>query len=163
MAFFPCIRFEDQAILWFRGDNYAQKEWDDISKLEYAVECQRELTDLYELISYMTIICIRKRIPLIIENPYSTQHYLTQRWCMKPKVIDTDRRERGDVYRKPTQYWFINCEPSNNFVWEPQIVWDEYLSVHKGPHGIKRSLMTTEYANRFIREFILDEGASDET
>jgi hypothetical protein len=155
MAFFPCIRFEDQILLWFRGENYAQRGWSDIEKIEYDIRLQHELTELYELISWLTITCLERGIPLIIENPYSSQHYLTQRWCIEPKVIDEDRRERGDRYKKPTQYWFIGCSPSENFIWEPQIMWDEYLSVERAKHGAERSLMTHEYANRFIREFIL--------
>ena len=30
----------------------------------------------------------------------------------EPSVIDTDRTRRGDFYRKPTAYWFFNCEPT---------------------------------------------------
>ena len=160
-AFFPCIRFEAQILLWFRGDESSQKSWSDLRKLEKCVELQRELTELYELVTWMTMTCLEKEIPLIIENPYSSQHYLTQRWCMKPKVVDEDRRERGDRQKKPTQYWFINCDPSNNFIWEPQIVWDEYYTHNNMyardglPRSTLRSMITHEYANRFIREFIL--------
>ena len=75
---------------------------------------QAELNELYSLITKMVIVCCRKKLPLIIENPYSTQHYLQRYWCLKPKVIDYDRRERGDYYEKPTQYWFVNCEPKQN-------------------------------------------------
>lgn len=162
-AFFPCIRFEDQILLWFGGKCHSQEKWTDVQKLEYDMKLQQELTDLYIYISSMCIVCLERGIPLIIENPYSKEHYLSQRWCLFPKVIDTDRRERGDKQKKPTQYWFINCEPSNNFIWEAQIVWDESeYTTHrqrKSYNGlsreIMRSMITHEYANRFIREFIL--------
>ena len=154
MAFFPCIRFEDQIMMCFRGDHWSQRGWDVSRKLKYAIKLQEELTDLYTLLSQLVLICIEKEIPLIIENPWSPQHYLVQRWCMKPGVVDKDRRERGDKYKKPTQYWFVNCEPTYNFIFEPQIMWDEYLTVEK-QNVVERSLMTKEYANRFIREFIL--------
>lgn len=130
--------------------------WDDLKKLDYSIALQHELTEMYDLISWMTQISIEREIPMIIENPYSPQHYLRNMWCIKPKVIDKDRTERGDRYKKPTQYWFINCEPSNNFIWEPQIMWEEYFNVaDTKKRGLERSLMTHEYANRFIREFIL--------
>lgn len=155
MAFFPCIRFEDQIEMFFRGEGYQQQDWDDLRKLHYSIKLQHELTELYELLSWMTITCIEKGLKLIIENPYSQSHYLRRYWCIRPKVIDEDRRERGDKYKKPTQYWFINCDPSFNFIWEAQIMWDEYLTVEKVNNKAQRSLMTHEYANRFIREFIL--------
>ena len=33
IAFFPCIRFENQILLWFRGDCYCQRTWDDLKNL----------------------------------------------------------------------------------------------------------------------------------
>lgn len=161
IAFFPCVRFEDQVLLLFRGESYSQRTWSEIQKIEYCMSLQQELTRLYIYISQLVVVCLKKGIPLIVENPYSTQHYLTQRWCVRPALIDYDRRDRGDRFKKPTQYWFFNCEPSWNFIWEPQIMWDEYLSVENSKktgdinRTTLRSMITHEYANRFIREFIL--------
>lgn len=55
---------------------------------------------------------------MVIENPYTQPHYLTIYWCIKPTIIDKDRTQNGDYYKKPTQYWFINCEPKYNLVFE---------------------------------------------
>ena len=155
IAFFPCVRFEDQIILWFRGDNYGQAKWNDEQKLEYDLKIQQELCELYCLITKLAIVCIRKNLKLIIENPYTTQHYLYRYWSLKPKLIDYDRTERGDWYRKPTQYWFINCEPKNNFVLEPKVIHKK--KVVQDERGADRSLISPQYANRFIREFLLEE------
>lgn len=154
IAFFPCIRFENQCYMMFQGTQWQLKNKSDLEKLNYNLELHKELHDLYCLITKMVIVCIRKKIPLIIENPYSSEHYLTRYWCLKPGVIDTDRTMRGDHYKKPTQYWFINREPSNNFIFEPLIV-NEHKLVHRTRNKVERSLISKEYANRFIREFIL--------
>lgn len=167
MAFFPCVRFEDQIIMSFRGENYAQRNHTDIQKLQYCMKIQTELTELYIRLSKLCIICIEKKIPLIIENPYSTQHYLTQRWCIRPAIIDRDRRENGDYYKKPTQYFFIGCRPENNLVFEPL----EYVETMNIERQIKRdgknrtvmrSMIHPQYARRFIKAYILDADQTDE-
>lgn len=154
LAFFPCVRFEDQILLWFRGDNYSQRKWSDEKKLEYNLKLHKELDEMYQHIVKLVIVCIRRELKLIIENPYSTQHYLTKYWHLKPSIIDMDRRKRGDYYKKPTQYFFINCEPKNNVINE-EIEELEQKSVIK-EYGIERSLISPQYANRFIREYILE-------
>lgn len=162
IAFFPCVRFEDQITVHMRGDCITQRKWDDIKKLEYSKRLNRETADNYELISNMVIVCIRKGLQLIIENPYSAQHYLKQYWPIKPAIIDKDRTERGDWMKKPTQYYFINRKPANNLIFEPMIVRKRtrFKKITNEGHErrtVRRSKIMPEYANRFIREFILDE------
>lgn len=158
LCFFPCVRFEDQILLHFRGQASNQKKWNDERKLEHDIKLHKELHNLYIILTMLVIVCCRKNIPLIIENPYSTQHYLHRYWALKPKVIDYDRHERGDYFKKPTQYRFINREPANNFILEYQTVHKLKKITGKGcESGIKRSLISKEYANRFIREFIIQE------
>lgn len=99
LAFFPCTRFENQALLQFRGDNSGMKNWSDEQRLEYVLQHHKELHTNYTIITELVIICLRKGIKLIIENPYSTQHYLQRYWCLKPKVIDYNRRDRGDYLK----------------------------------------------------------------
>ena len=154
IAFFPCIRFENQCYMIFQGTQWQLKNKSDAEKLEYNLELHKELHDLYILITKMVLVCIRKNIPLIIENPYSMEHYLTRYWSLKPSIIDKDRTMRGDHYKKPTQYWFVNREPSNNFIFEPMVI-KERKQVHKTHNIEERSMISPEYANRFIREFIL--------
>lgn len=119
------------------------------------MKLHEELHYLYLLITKMVIICIDRGIPLIIENPYSTEHYLTRYWSLQPTLIDNDRTIRGDYYKKPTQYWFINTKPSENILFEPMIQ-TPYKRVHLTKDRVERSLISKEYANRFIREFILE-------
>ena len=155
IAFFPCIRFEQQCLLNFRGENCGFKDWTEREKLSYDLKLHDELNENYKLITKMVIVCIDKKIPLIIENPFSEQHYLRKYWCLKPKIIDMNRREKGDYYIKPTQYWFINCEPKNNFVMEALLMVESKKVSEKST--VERSMIHPQYANRFIREFIIEE------
>lgn len=99
---------------------------------------------------------------LIIENPYSQPHYLTTYWCIKPSIIDTDRTANGDFYKKPTQYWFINCKPKNNLVFE-SIDYVEKKDIVKAKateftsRKTERSMIHPQYADRFICQYVIDE------
>ena len=97
LAFFPCTRFEVQCIMMYKGIQFQQKNWDDIKKLEYDLQLHQELHQLYMSITKLAIICKRRNLKLIIENPYSTQHYLTRYWALEPSIIDKDRRRGGGL------------------------------------------------------------------
>ena len=154
LAFFPCVRFENQIQMAFRGTQFQMKKWTEEQKLEYDLKLHKELDVMYETITKLAIVCIRKKIPLIIENPYSTTHYLVKYWAIPAKVIDKDRTLRGDFFEKPTQYWFINCEPKYNMILEAYS-WNKKKDILHTKKGAERSLISKEYANRFIREFMI--------
>lgn len=165
MAFFPCVRFEDNILLFLRGDayQYKQKSYSDERKLECAMQIEQERTDLYKLITKLVIVVYRKGLKMIIENPYSVQHYLRNYWPLKPKIVDTDRRREGDYYKKPTQFWFINCEPEQNFLFEPieatpNLVVSKYkVSDLNLNRTVARSIIHPQYAKRFIKTYLVDE------
>lgn len=159
MAFFPCTRFEDQAKLWFMGNNYSQREWSDERKLEYSMTIHHELDRLYSLLCKLFIISLRGGYRMIVENPYSSQHHLTHYFPIKAALIDKDRTEDGDYYKKPTQFWFVNCKPESNLVFEP--IWDTPQYIVTNTPNIKglssetvRSLIHPQYARRFILRYI---------
>ena len=155
VAFFPCVRFEDQIQMAFRGTQWQMKSWTEEQKLEYDLKLHKELSKFYGIITKLAIVCIRKKIPLIIENPYSTTHYLVKYWAIPYSILDMDRTRRGDYYKKPTQYWFINCKPKQNIILEAYTINTRKIleNIH---NKTERSLISRDYANRFIREFILD-------
>lgn len=160
-AFFPCTRFENQIQLCFRGTMKSLGKWTYERKLEYDLKLHRELSKMYELVTQLAIVCLRKNIPLIIENPYSSTHYLVKYWAIPYSILDSNRTLRGDYYEKPTQYWFINCEPKNNFIFEPLKLVEKKRITAKVKDGgtnstVERSMIHPQYANRFIREFILE-------
>lgn len=126
------------------------------------IELQNELTELYVLLCKLVIVAIRKGLQLVIENPYTQPHYLTTYWCIQPTIIDKDRTENGDYYKKPTQYWFINCKPKYNVIFEPiEYVPLKTISKVKKQDGVsvqtQRSMIHPQYARRFIKEFLIDD------
>ena len=97
---------------------------------------------------------------MVVENPYTAPHYLTTYFPVRPKIIDKDRTENGDYYKKPTQFWFLNCEPEQNMFFEIL----DHVDTHRISHAekmegdysrqVKRSLIHPQYARRFIRSYI---------
>ena len=92
---------------------------------------------------------------MIVENPYTQPHYLTTYFPIKPKLIDLDRRKNGDIYKKPTQYWFLNCEPEQNMCITPLIP-VESKTIPSVRNKTKRSLISKQYAHRFIAQYIIE-------
>ena len=162
LAFFPCTRFESRVPLWFRGEAQQQKNWDIYQKLDYSMNLHDELHEFYLLISKLVYVAKKKGLRMVIENPYMQPHYLTTYWCLRPTLIDKDRTQNGDYYQKPTQYWFINFEPHYNLVFEPlDYVETQVISKVKKKDGLsvktQRSMIHPQYANRFIRQYLIDE------
>jgi len=163
LAFFPCIRFEQQIIMHFKGEARGVRDLPLEKKMELDLKLHRELAYLYEKICQLVIVCIRKKLPLIIENPYRSDHYLVRYWALNYTLLDTDRTMNGDYYQKPTQYFFVNCKPKSNPIFEPlEYVEKRTISHCTGRDGLDksvfRSMIHPQYANRFIREFILERG-----
>lgn len=170
LAFFPCVRFENQIMLWFRGQNHKQSKWSLTQKMEYDMKLFDELKEMYDIVNKLFIMCIKRNLKLIMENPYSEEHFLRRYWCYLPKIIDKDRRDSGDYFAKPTQYWFLNCEPKNNFIFEAitynslgvsdairTMKPEDYKKTGAKNQKVARSMIHPDYANRFIRQYILDE------
>lgn len=170
LAFFPCIRFENQVMLFFRGQGYQQKDWSYEKKMEHCMKLLDEVNFMYKLVNYMFIICIRKGLKLVMENPYSEEHFLRRYWCYPAAIIDKDRRDDGDYYAKPTQYWFLNFKPRANFLFEPipynslevkdairMMCKEDYEKTGAKNKKTARSMIHPQYANRFIRKYLIDE------
>lgn len=161
-AFFPCTRFEAIIPLAFRGEQRQQEGKTDEEKLAYSMKLHEELHGLYMRICKLFTICLRGGWRMIVENPATQPHYLTQFFPVKPKVIDKDRTKNGDYYRKPTQYWFVNCEPESNVVFEPIECVEKHTIMKarlmKGEISTqtKRSMIHHQYATRFIKQYVLD-------
>lgn len=161
LAFFPCTRFEARIPLWFRGEAQQQKNWSVEQKLTYAMDLHTELHRFYLLISELVLIARKKGLQMIIENPYMQPHYLTTYWSIKPTIIDRDRTENGDYYKKPTQYFFIGFQPKMNVVFETiDYVETKVIARVKKEDDIsvktQRSMIHPQYASRFIRKYLID-------
>ena len=119
MAFFPCIYFScmSQMNMSFTATNYRKKSLKEATDLILQRSANRErfLSLLIRLIS----TCKERGIRLIVENPWSEQTFLKNGFVMKPTIVDMDRTRRGDVYKKPTAYFFINCKPTSGHSFTP--------------------------------------------
>ena len=168
IAFFPCVRFENQIMLSFRGQMHGMEKWSYKQKMENDMKLLGELKDNYDLVNMLFILCMDRGLRLVMENPYSEEHFLRRYWCYPPAIIDKDRRMNGDWFKKPTQFWFLNCEPKNNLVFEPIDFLDFNSSdmvreMRKkniectGAKTIKqaRSIIHPQYASRFIRQYLI--------
>lgn len=155
LAFFPCTYFSDQSQLLSRGDSYGQKEWSEKKKIEYSLEQMHQRNRYYLLLCSLCLIAIKRGFKLIIENPYGKVNFLKHFFPLKPEVVLLDRRKMGDSYKKPTQFFFINCKPTFNLQ-------NEYVENKKqkqtieNNRGINRSIISPDFAKNFIKTFIIE-------
>jgi hypothetical protein len=162
VAFFPCINFCDAKTMIFKGVSIFQKKWSLGKIMDKNIEFARERQKFYELLLMLVSICAHRGLRLIIENPWndSGETYL-QRNFIKPTIIDKDRTLRGDVFVKPTAYWFVNCENTIGYSSqkdkEVKIVYKakDNHKVETGTCSEARSMIHPDYARNFICDFII--------
>lgn len=98
---------------------------------------------------------------MIVENPYMQPHYLTMFFPIKPKLIIKDRHAEGDYFTKPTQFFFVNCEPEQNIVLEPlkhvDLIRHDTATHIEGNvcRQIKRSMIHPQFAERFVKSYVM--------
>lgn len=162
LAFFPCIEFSFQSQLWYSLNEHCYNKWSYQQRIEYMIGKNKNRAKLYELFMKLVSICLSKGFRLIIENPYASGSYLRNNVILKqPSLIDNDRTRRGDFFKKPTAYWFWNCEPTfgNSFQYTKrdriQRVIDAKRSSKAGMCSAERSAISSDYARNFICDFIL--------
>lgn len=158
MAFFPCVYFSQQNSTFFDGTNFNWKYDSTEEKAEKILERSRIRQRFYEVALKMFTTVDVRGLRMIVENPYSTIHYLYNNFPYKPALIDKNRRLRGDYFSKPTQYWFINCEPTHGESYQKPTVTRTVngLTGHQGSLCDEdRSLISPDYARNFICDFIL--------
>lgn len=159
MAFFPCIYFCDVNEPLFGLNDLNYRKLNLREKYEKIVERAKNREYFFEMCIKMFCVCDTKGLRLIMENPYSQSHYLVKNFVYKAKVIDRNRRRRGDYFVKPTQYFYVNCEPtygeSFSVPKEKKTVCGIQGSKQAGLCGEERSLISPDYARNFICDFIL--------
>lgn len=160
MAFFPCIYFETMSMMYFDCSTLNNKHKELYQRIDDAIDRLQIRTKYHRLLYQMVRICVYKKIPLIIENPAKTPHYIvgTQNF-FKPTFIDKNRLMRGDYFKKPTAYWFFNCKPTHGFSYqkdkEQKIVKKMHQSKNPGMCSSERSMISSDYARNFICDFII--------
>lgn len=167
VAFFPCIYFCEKSMTAFTYRCFNYRCLDKPSMILKILDRERERHKFYEILLKLVGICERMKLRLVIENPYTQPHYLHNNFLKAPSVIDKDRTRRGDKVRKPTQFWFFNCEPEQGFT-QQQTREREILKIESMKGGKKaglcseeRSMISPDYARNWICDFILGKVQQD--
>lgn len=157
LAFFPCIYFSDMSQILHTWGAYPNKP------VKYATDCILERSRLrqkfYELSVKMLAVAKHRGLRMIMENPWGTHSYLQRAFVTPPAIIERDRSLRGDLFRKPTAYWFINCTNTNGNTIQPRkpirVKKDARPSSRTGVCSEERSMISSDYARNFICDFII--------
>lgn len=165
-AFFPCIYFTGFTNpCYFRLDNNNYKGMTDRQKFDAILKRADNRNDFYKLLYKLVGVCVLSGIRLIVENPFSKLHYLHNNFLSEPSVFDRDRTRRGDFFKKPTGFWFFNCQPTNG---ETFVRPEKHLRIMQskasGEAGVcseERSMISPAYARNFICDFILGKPQSN--
>lgn len=160
MAFFPCIYFESMQANYYqmRCKNLYCKD----KKEQYKIVIDRvKRREQYYILLYKFFgVCEFKGFRMILENPSTQPHYLLHPANFIPYTfIDKDRRRRGDCFKKPTAFWFVNCIPCHGESYQKP---KEIKNIMKTKSGVElgicseeRSMISPDYARNFICDFII--------
>lgn len=151
MAFFPCTYFSGNNQMFFEGTHFAWRNLSRLDILDKIIERAQLRNDYYIMLLKFCSVLERRGLRAIIENPYNAHHYWRFNFPYRPAVIDMNRRLRGDYYKKPTQYLYINCTPASN----RSLQFDKEKRYIKNQSTEERSMITPEYAHNFICDHIL--------
>lgn len=159
-AFFPCIYFTGSTNpCYYTLENLNYRCLSLEEKLDKMLERSKDRQYFFELIIKLVGVCLKRDLRLVIENTYSTSHYLHNNFFKMPDVVDKNRMLRGDYFRKPTGYWFFNCKPTFGMSFQKdklqKRVWDCKGAAESGLCSEERSLISPDYARNFICDFIL--------
>lgn len=160
LAFFPCIYFETIQMLYFALAKHDFRNKTKQFQIEYAMDRLDKRTEFHKLLYKMLWVAYEYKLRLVIENPATEPNYLiTGQNFPTPTIIDKNRMVRGDVFKKPTAYWFINCIPTDGYTFqfdkEQKIIDKCKASPQAGLCSEERSMIHPDYARNFICDFIL--------
>lgn len=171
IAFFPCIYFCESNEMFFCGTNanYKRQKMTKAQVIDAIINRAQLRNEYYIMLLELFAVCEVRGLRLIVENPYNAHHYLRFNFPYKPAVIDMNRRTRGNFVKKPTQYFFVNCEPTRKTSVQldkvQQFTRSRKSSRSAGTCSAERSLISPDYAHNFICDFILgiDSGKTQPT
>ena len=190
ISFFPCIKFcsvmeqmqhEDfydqcqKRRKNFGSPEYYKQKWHTLRKLS------QERFRFYDIALMMTAVIQMKGLRMIMENPWHPTNFTNHFWFARVSLIDKNRTLRGDYFRKPTAYWYINCKPTYGKSIQPTpkekvrtitagsgaqktqrkmkgTIQESKFIDHKSQVGLcdeERSMISPDYARNFICDFIL--------
>lgn len=154
-AFFPCTYFSTQSQLQF---NLSCRQYNKLTTRE---KCERIIARsfmrnyYYNTLIKLFAVAMERNLRMIVENPWGHgTSYLRNNFLIAPTFVDYNRTLRGDNYRKPTAYWFVNCEPTHGRMFVERT---KERRIQDTKTGIERSLITPQYADAFIHDYILSD------
>lgn len=159
MAFFPCIYFcaFSQIAIDIRYKNY--KNLSVKQATDAILERSHNREYFFSLAVKMLSVAMQRGLRLIMENPWNEQTFLKSNFILPPTLVDMDRTRRGDLFKKPTAYWFINCKPTYGLTEQrniaPKRIEDMKKGARAGLCSEDRSMISPDYARNFICDFIL--------
>lgn len=165
IAFFPCIYFETIQQLYFCFGKYENRNKGMKHQVEQAIDRLDKRTAFHKLLYKFYSVCHDRGIRLIIENPATEPNYLiTGQNFPTPTMIDKNRMMRGDVFKKPTAYWFVNCIPTEGFTEQndkkSRRIDRSRASKKAGICSEERSMISPDYARNFICDFVIGKAQS---
>lgn len=165
LAFYPCIFFCESSQCAFRLWHFNYRKLSDEDKIKKILARGETRHEFMQRLVKFVGVCLRKKIRLVIENPWSGIGYLKNNFLKDPDYIDMDRTRRGDHFKKPTAFWFFNCEPGRGFTFQPCPA-SEVHTIRKSKGGAEaglcsedRSMISKDYARNFICDQILDDSS----
>ena len=160
LAFFPCIYFEALQMTVYQLTSINQRAMTYCEKIKDALERLQKRTYFHTLLYKLVYVVSDKGLRLIIENPATQPNYLVgMQNFPNPTIIDKNRMLRGDYFKKPTAYWYFNCEPTYGESYQNNKEQKTILQAKSAPRaGLcseERSMISPDYARNFIYDFIL--------
>lgn len=132
----------------------------DAEAIEKILERQQKRHEFIQVLTKFVKVCLDKGLRMIFENPV-TGSFLNNYFLKPPTIVDNNRMMRGDYYKKPTGYWFWNCEPTYGLTIQADKVQRKHneaesrWSAKSGLCNEERSMISPDYARNFICDFIL--------
>lgn len=159
MAFFPCIYFCEKSQIAMTGYCVNYRKLSEREKAEKIIERSHNREVFYRYLTMLYAVVAERGLRMIIENPWSATGYLNNNFIIPPTIIDKNRRLRGDAFKKPTAYWFVNCKPTfgQSFTTpkEEKSISSSRGGAKAGLCSEERSMISPDYARNFICDFIL--------
>lgn len=160
MAFFPCVYFETMQMIYYQLSSLNNRHKTMCGKITDAIERLANRTLFHTLLYKLFYIAYDRGFRLILENPATQPNYLVgQKNFPNPTLVDNNRMLRGDYFRKPTAYWFVNCSQTFGKSYQND---KEQKKIKQCKSGVKagicseeRSMISPDYARNFICDFII--------
>lgn len=156
IAFFPCTHFSGLNQFQYKLLIAGKKRDLDKKAVCRLIKRNNERARYFDLFLKFCFICKSKGIKTIIENPAScsgNHSYLELFSPINVSYFEKDRSLFGDNFKKPTNYFAINFDMKENFIFYDRNY--NLKNVLKDANGMSsRSEITPLYALNFYKRFI---------